>query len=118
MFVIYYTIFNYIDNSYFEYAYSIIMTGTDLFIGMSTKTLIRHYLEDGSISEFQVTKFYRAVRSFYIKAFEYSLTHLPISDTLLQNATYLDFSRRAQSTFSQVEYFVERYALNLCNIVY
>ena len=77
---------------------------------MSIKSLVRRYLEDGSITGSQVKMFHKAVRRLYMKAFHYSTTHLPLSDELLKNATLLNFKLRTQCTFSQVEYLVQRYA--------
>ena len=74
---------------------------------MSTKSLVRRYLEDGSITGSQVKMFHKAVRHLYMKAFHYSTTHLPLSNELLKNATLLNFKLRTQCTFSQVEYLVQ-----------
>ena len=57
----------------------------------------------------QPNKFYRSVCSFYVRSMEYSLQNLPLKDDLLKNASFLNFTSRENATFTQVEYFVERY---------
>ena len=37
--------------------------------------------------------------------------------SLLRNATFIDFRSREHITFSQVEYFVERYCICFCNFL-
>jgi hypothetical protein len=69
-------------------------------------------LNEGDISPFQVTTFYKAVRSFYVTAAEYSITNLPLNDDVLENASFLNFQMRKSATFSQVEFFVERFVNN------
>lgn len=75
---------------------------------MLTKTRLRKLLEDGDVSQAEVSSFYRSARAFFLKAMEYSLANLPISDALLKNAAFVNFSERESTDFSQVEYFVER----------
>lgn len=65
-------------------------------------------LNDGDIGQEEVTKFYGGVRLFYEKAFNYAIENLPLKNELLKNAQFLNFNLRDKSTFSQVEYFVQR----------
>ena len=55
--------------------------------------------------------FYQAVRGFYYTAAEYALANLPLTDEVLQNASFLNFEKREIALFSQVEFFVRRYIL-------
>ena len=85
-----------------------------LFIGMSTKMCLQKLLREGDNSPRDVTKFYQSTRAFHVRALQYALDNLPVHDALLRNATFLDFRSREHITFSQVEYFVERYCNKLC----
>ena len=42
---------------------------------------------------------------------EYALKNLPLNDDLLKKASFVNFSSRNDVTFSQVEYFVDRYSV-------
>lgn len=54
-------------------------------------------------------RFYLAVRAFYVTAAEYAFANLPLDDPVLRNSQFVDFKRREQCDFSQVEFFVARY---------
>jgi len=53
--------------------------------------LLRQLEQDGDISPTQVKVFYQAVRGFYYTAAEYALANLPLTDEVLQNASFLNF---------------------------
>lgn len=65
--------------------------------------------DDGDISPDEVKKFFHAVRSFYTRAADYAFANLPLNDPVLQNSQFVDFKRKEESDFSQVEFFVNRY---------
>ena len=44
---------------------------------------------------------------------KYALNNLPVKDTLLKNAEFVNFRIKEDATFSQVEYFVERLVATL-----
>ena len=50
-----------------------------------------------------------AVRSFYTTAVDYARKNLPLTDSVLENAAFVNFEAREVSFFSQVEFFVNRY---------
>lgn len=77
----------------------------------STKMALTKMLDEGDISQSEVRLFYEGVRSFYVTAMNYAINNLPMKDELLKNAQFLNFSSRDSSTFSQVEYFVQRYTI-------
>ena len=79
-----------------------------VFIGISTRAAVRKLLEEGDIGPSDTSRFYRSVRAFYVQAMKYALDNLPIKDSLLRNARFLNFKAKDDATFSQVEYFVER----------
>ena len=66
-------------------------------------------MNEGDITNLQVTKFYEGVRAFYVRALEYVLDKLPLEDDLFINAKFVNFGLRNNALFSQVEYFVQRY---------
>ena len=76
---------------------------------MITKSCVMKLYNEGDISQSQMTTFYASVRAFYVRAFEYALANLPLQDDLLKNATFVNFNSRENSTFTHVEYFVQRY---------
>ena len=69
-----------------------------------TKRVLQKLLDDGEISSLQVTKFYKGVRAFYVRALEYALDNLPLKDDLLKNASFVSYKKREDTSFSQVEY--------------
>ena len=68
----------------------------DLSVGILTKLLINHLLDDGSISDSQVDKFYDSVRAFYERAYEYCIQWLPLDDDFLKYCGFVDFFRRIE----------------------
>ena len=45
----------------------------------------------------------------YVRALEYALENLPLKDDLLKNASFVSYKTRDDASFSQVEYFVDRF---------
>ena len=91
----------------------LIIIDYSIFVGISTRATLRKLLEDGDISPFDEKKFYQSVRAFYVQAMKYALDNLPVNDTLLKNAKFVNFRVKEDATFSQVEYFVERLVATL-----
>ena len=85
------------------------MLDQSIFVGIMTKRVLQKLLDDGEISSLQVTKFYKGVRAFYVRALEYALDNLPLKDDLLKNASFVSYKKREDASFSQVEYFVDRF---------
>lgn len=90
------------------FPYIFYISDNGLFIGLVTKMRLRKLLEDGDIDPVQQSKFYRSVRAFYVRSMEYAIKNLPLKDDLLKNAKFVNFHGRESSSFSEVEYFVER----------
>ena len=74
---------------------------------------MQELLEEGDISQAQVTKFYDGSPAFYVRAMEYALENLPMNDEMLRNAAFVSFRSRESANVSQVEYFVERFNTSL-----
>ena len=81
-----------------------------LDIGFTTKSVLAKLIDEGHDSH-KIQQFYRGVRSFYEKACSYARKNLPLSDPLLKNARFLNFTRRELADLSEVDYFIERFSL-------
>ncbi len=78
-------------------------------VGLLTRQKLVKLHNEGDLSNQEVQIFYEAIRSFYYStASSYAFKNLPISDEVLRNAQFVDFSHRLNSTFTQVLYFVSR----------
>ena len=49
---------------------------------------------------------------------KYVMDNLPVKDSLLKKAKFVNFRAKDDATFSQVEYFVERLVLPRIDITY
>lgn len=92
------------------YNYGVCLSPIDesIFVGIMTRRQLRKLLDEGDISPSLVTEFYRGVRAFFVRAFQYALDNLPLNDELLKNAKFTSFMSRDSIYFSKIEYFVER----------
>ena len=79
-------------------------------IGFTTKQCLLKLFDEGSISDSDKKKFFTAVRAFYIEATLEGLRKLPFHDPTIHNAKFLNFEKREECTFSDVEYFCSRYS--------
>ena len=82
-----------------------------IFIGIITRSKLRTLVNSGDISLTESNKFFKSVRAFYVLAMEYALKNLPLNDDLLKKASFVNLSSQNDVTFSQVEYFVDRYSV-------
>lgn len=76
-----------------------------LKIGFTTKQRLLKL----DLSDFDMKKFYQAVRTFYYKAALYAEKWLPLKDDVLIHAKFLNFSNRKEVSFQDVAYFIQRY---------
>ena len=81
----------------------------DLVIGFITKQEVNKLLHNGDISERQHSSFHAGTRKFFNCVTSYLLKWCPLRDDLLINASWIDFDKRLNKTFSSVEYFISRY---------
>ena len=79
-----------------------------MFVGLLTRQKLLKLHNDGDVSDGEVRVFYEAVREFYSTAASYALKNLPTTDEVLQNAQFVHFENRVNSTVSQVLSFVLR----------
>ena len=75
----------------------------DLSVGLLTDALLKHLLDEGSITDHQVNKFYSGVRAFFTTAFKYCCDWLQIKSDLLKYCTFVDFTKRKEIPFQYVE---------------
>jgi len=80
-----------------------------LVVGFLARDKVNALLREGDISKHQHTTFFKAAKSFSIRAVEYLLKWCPLRDELLSNATWLDFEHKLQKNFDSVEFFVLKY---------
>ena len=83
-----------------------------LDIGFTTKSVLAKLADQGH-DPHKIQQFYRGVTSFYEKACSHARTNLPLSDPLLKNARFLNFTRRELADLSEVEYFIGKFSLLL-----
>ena len=85
------------------------LTDATLFIGFMTKQSLQKLLREGDIDERSFNKFYEGARTFFIAAADYVIKTYPLKDELLNCAKFVDFEKRDEVTFSDVEYFIHRF---------
>lgn len=86
-------------------------------VGLVTRTSMNNLVSAGDVGPEDEKRFYVGARAFFIKAFEYALSHMPLDDELLINAEMVYFEQRETITPSMVQYFVERYSTKVKVIV-
>ena len=80
-----------------------------LDVGFVTRTSLNNLVSSGDIGAEDEKRFYVGARSFFSKAFEYAVSHIPVNDELLVNAEMVPFEEREKLKPSMVQYFVQRY---------
>ena len=79
-----------------------------LFIGFVTKQTLKKLLED-EISLREVDRFFDGVHAFYKAAYEYRTKWLPLDNDLLKSCRFIDFSRRSEFSFDDVQSVVSAF---------
>ena len=85
------------------------LDSSKLFTGLVTRSLIHRNLEDGEITENGVTNFYSAVVAFYSSAVKYVFKWFPLSEQLIKDSQFLDFTKKEECDFLMVCTFIDRY---------
>ena len=75
-------------------------------VGLFTRQRLRSLLDEGDITDSQVSKFYSAVRVFYKDAVSQSLKKLPFTDYVLSHAKFVKFEFREGCRFYAVQIFL------------
>ena len=81
-----------------------------LDVGFVTRTSLNNLVSFGDIGAEDEKRFYVGTRSFFSKAFEYAVSHIPVNDELLVNAEMVHFEEREKLKPSMVQDFVQRYS--------
>ncbi|XP_062849665.1 uncharacterized protein LOC134311943 [Trichomycterus rosablanca] len=63
----------------------------------------------GDITPQQVERFHQAALAFLIGAVEYAIAKLPLKETLLKHARFVDVQQRTECEVNDAAYFVERF---------
>ena len=77
---------------------------------MATRTSLNNLVSSGDIGAEDEKRFYVGARSFFGKAFEHAVSHIPVNHELLVNAEMVHFEEREKLKPSMVQYFVQRYS--------
>ena len=74
----------------------------DLFIGFITKQTLKKLLQE-KISPRKADRSFDGIRAFYKVAYEYCTKWLSLNNNLLKNCKFVDFSRRSEFSFDDVQ---------------
>ena len=76
---------------------------------MITKQCLHKCLENGDITPQSVKVYYSSVHQFFTESVTYALHKLPVRDTLLQHARFLNVMEKVRHIvkFSSVDIFVK-----------
>ena len=78
----------------------------DVSVGMIAKQCLHKCLENGDITPQSIKVFYSSVHQFFTESVTYALNKLPVRDTLLQHARFLNVMEKVRHKFSSVEFFL------------
>lgn len=81
----------------------------DLIIGDKTRKLFQQLVQDPAFTTKQEDDFVKDVKNFFSSAAKYIVNKFPLTDKLLQNAAVLDVSRRLQSKYDMLEFFIDKF---------
>ena len=81
-----------------------------VFCGFSTKSLLDRMLGEGDIAQTQYNTCLRGAQPFFKESLEYVLTKMDMSESLWSHACWVDFFYRENSSWSDVEYFVNSFS--------
>ncbi|CAH3027310.1 unnamed protein product [Porites evermanni] len=77
-----------------------------LDVGFMTRTSLNNLVSSGDIDTEDEKQFYVEAKSFFSKAFEYDVSHIPVNDELLVNAEMVHFEEREKLKPSMGKYFI------------
>ena len=85
------------------------LSDRDIFIGFITRQTLLKLVNEGDCTPTESKKFFHGVRAFYVAATKYIIEKFPFEDDVLKCAKFVNFEKRANCTFSDVEFFMHRY---------
>ena len=81
-----------------------------VYCGFSTKSLLDRMLGEGDIAQTQYNTCLRGAQPFFKESLEYVLTKMDMSESFWSHACWVDFFYRENSSWSDVEYFVNSFS--------
>ncbi|KAK0152710.1 Protein FAM200B [Merluccius polli] len=79
-----------------------------LNVGFTTRATLNRLLEAGDVTSQKAKEFQQAAPAFLVKAVEYAIAKLPLTDPLLKHARFVDVQLRAECAVEDALYFVDR----------
>ncbi|XP_060764178.1 uncharacterized protein LOC132873016 isoform X2 [Neoarius graeffei] len=83
--------------------------GQKLNVGFRTRATLNRLLEAGDVTPQQAERFHQAVLAFLTGAVEYAMAKLPLKESLLKHARFVDVQQRADCEVNDAAYFVDRF---------
>lgn len=87
---------------------SLFSLASEMDVGFVTKTTLKRLISSGDVASNKEQVFHNGMQAFFLKAYEYAISHLPVDDPVLLNAEFVRFEDREHSTISMPQFFVER----------
>ena len=87
-----------------------------VFVGLTTKGLLKKKLNDGDITQGSYNICLLGAREFYRTFLQYILKKMNMTDTLWAHAVWIDFFKRGEALWSDVEYFIEKFK-SICSLM-
>ena len=81
-----------------------------VFCSFSTKQLMDKMLREGDITQTQYNTCLRGAQAFYKESLEYVFTKMDMSVSLWSHACRVDFFNKENSSWSDVQYFVNSFS--------
>lgn len=80
-----------------------------IFIGFTTKGLLNKKLSNGDITQEGYNNCLRGAQEFYRTSLQYVLKKMVMAGTPWVHAVWIDFFKRGEASWSDVEYFIENF---------
>ncbi|XP_060774407.1 uncharacterized protein LOC132884566 [Neoarius graeffei] len=85
------------------------LSGQKLNVGFTTRATLNRLLYAGDVTPQQVERFHQAVLAFLTGAVEYAMAKLPLKESLLKHARFVDVQQRADCEVNDAAYFVDQF---------
>ncbi|XP_060798214.1 uncharacterized protein LOC132900201 [Neoarius graeffei] len=85
------------------------LPGEKLNVGFTTRATLNRLLEAGDVTSQEAKEFQQAALAFLVRAVEYAMAKLPLTDPLLKHARFVNVQLRAECGVEDALYFVDRF---------
>ena len=85
------------------------LSDSDIVVGFATRQTLTRQIRQGDVSTADERAFFNACRAFWKSALVYARERLPLKDELVRNSAFVHVWSRMNASFSQVEYFTDRF---------